>query len=236
MFAPMSDEIAPLLDLRRERERAIELLSEAFASDLLDVDQFEERVGRAHRAREVGELSALVRDLRAPPGGAAHAALSSEERTALAAARPRSRNVVALMGGADRAGQWLLPEYLRVFACMGGATLDLREAVLPPGVTTVQVIALMGGVEIIVPPDLAVDCEGAGILGGFEAMNRTPILPDPDAPLLRVTGVAIMGGFEISTRLPGESARQAKKRRRREQKEQLRIAEKSRQDQLGDGR
>jgi len=42
---------------------------------------------------------------------------------------------------------------------------------------------------------------------------------DPDQPLLRVKGLVVMGGAEIAVRLPGESARDAKKRKRIERRE-----------------
>ena len=52
------------------------------------------------------------------------------------------------------------------------------------------------------------------------APGAQPPRPDPDLPLLRIKGVAFMGGFTIATRLPGESARDARKRVKREKREQ----------------
>ena len=125
--------------------------------------------------------------------------------------------VVAIMGGADRKGAWTPGANLYVTAVMGGAVLDfrqaqvgalalmggveldLREAVLAPGVTELNVIAIMGGVEIIVPPGLRVESNGIGIMGGFEHAGQ--LLPDtPSGPVLRISGVAIMGGVEIKER------------------------------------
>ncbi len=63
---------------------------------------------------------------------------------------------------------------------------------------------VMGGIAIIVPPHLQVACDGVGILGLFEGIERSAGKRDPGAPLLRITGVAVMGALEISTRLPGE--------------------------------
>ena len=91
-------------------------------------------------------------------------------------------------------------------AIMGGTELDFREAQLGPGVTNVQVFTIMGGVDIIVPPGLNVESHGIGIMGGFD--HRTDIAPgDPNAPTLRITGVACMGGVDITVRHPGERAR-----------------------------
>jgi hypothetical protein len=105
--------------------------------------------------------------------------------------------------------------------------LDFREARLPPGETHVSVFILMGGVQIIVPPELAVETSGMAIMGGFEHLERAPAVADPERPVLRVTGFAMMGGVAVETRLAGESERDARRRRRKELKEQKR---------LGDGR
>ncbi len=82
--------------------------------------------------------------------------------------------------------------------------MDLREALFPDGVIEVEVKAVFGGVQIIVPPTLAVECHGVAILGGFENLNRAPANPDPSAPVLRVRGRVLFGGVQIETRLPGE--------------------------------
>lgn len=98
---------------------------------------------------------------------------------------------------------------------MGGAGLDFREALLPPGETEITIIAIMGGAEIIVPPGMRVDCQGIAIMGGFDHMDEAVNL-DPSAPVLKITGFALMGGVEIQVRAPGESAKDAKLRRREE--------------------
>jgi hypothetical protein len=73
-------------------------------------------------------------------------------------------------------------------------------------------------VEIIVPPNLPVTADGVAIMGGFAHVDRALADPDPAAPMLRVTGLAFMGGVHIEMRLPGESQRQARKRRQRERR------------------
>ena len=90
---------------------------------------------------------------------------------------------------------------------------------LGPGVTEVNVFAMWGAVEIIVPPEMAVEVDGMAILGGFDYETDTVLNRDPDQPLLRVKGLVVMGRAEIAVRLPGESARDAKKRKRIERRE-----------------
>jgi hypothetical protein len=87
----------------------------------------------------------------------------------------------------------------------GGSVLDLREATLADGVSELSVRAIFGGVQIIVPPTLAVEVDGTAILGGVDHVERTPVVPDPERPVLRVTAFAALGGVEVVTRLPGES-------------------------------
>jgi hypothetical protein len=131
---------------------------------------------------------------------------------------PDRRTVVAIMGGTVRKGTWTAPRQLHVLAVMGGAELDFREAQFGPGVTTVTVFAAMGGVEIIVPPGLRVESDGFALMGGFEHSGGSPASSDPSAPLLRISGLAIMGGVDIQVRLSGESARDAKRRLREARK------------------
>lgn len=107
-------------------------------------------------------------------------------------------HVLALLGGADRRGAWAPADRVRVVAIMGGAKLDLREAELLEGETEITVFALMGGVQILVPDDVHVEADGIGLMGGFgQAHHRAD---DPDAPRLRVRGIAIMGGVELKVR------------------------------------
>lgn len=226
----MSGKKTTLVALRSRREEVIELLSDNFANDVLDIDQFEERVGMAHRASSLAELDQLVDDLVTLPDDTPDDTpdQQSEEDEALVpapatdqaltVARPEKKKLLAVFGGVDRKGSWRVPEKLRVVAVMGGASLDFREVQLPPGVTEVHVTTVMGGVDIMVPPDLAVEAEGSAILGGFEGVDRAPASPDPDAPLLRIKGLAIMGGVDIHTRLPGESGLAAWRRRRHERR------------------
>jgi hypothetical protein len=74
----------------------------------------------------------------------------------------------------------------------------------------------MGGVQLIVPPSLSVEVSGTAVLGGFGHVERAPVQFDPDRPLLRVHGLAIMGGVAVETRLAGESEMEAHRRRNRD--------------------
>lgn len=214
---------ASLQRVHDARERAIAVLSEAFAQDSLDVDEFERRVTLAQTSATVADIEALLSDLPAPATGAAPATAAAPAVALIpadAAVDGPPETVYAVFGGVDRRGAWTVPRRFRVVAMMGGASLDLREARFPRGVIDLEVKAVFGGVQILVPPGLAVEVHGTAIMGGFQNVNRAPPTPDPDAPLLRVRGIAVMGGVDISMRLPGESEGKARRRLRQEQRRQ----------------
>lgn len=219
--------------LNLSRQNAIDALMEHFANDVLDVDEFERRLDQAHAANSTDELRALLVDL--PSGGNLPAAPGQSPVTDVSA-RPSysavpagqvkdTEFVVALMGGTSRRGHWRPARKNYAIAVMGGAELDFREAAFGPGVTEVQVWSMWGGVEIIVPPGVNIESRGIALLGGFDHAADEPSVPDPTAPTLRITGLAVMAGVEISVRHAGETARDARQRRRvrhREERRRLR--------------
>lgn len=209
---------------RETRDRVIAALSEHFAHDVLDVDEFERRITIAQTSEAPAEIDALLSDLPPLPAAAASTAPATRITPALVPASHvrAEQTMLAIMGGIDRRGAWNMPRRLRLVTFMGGAHLDLREARFPPGPVDIEIFSMMGGTEIIVPPGLAVETHGSAIMGGFQEVNRTPTHPDENAPLLRVHGFVIMGGVDIRMRLPGESDRDAHRRQKREIKERRR--------------
>lgn len=112
-----------------------------------------------------------------------------------------SETLVAVLSGVQRKGAWEPAAELRVFAVMGGAELDFRDAVLVEGVTELWIFAFWGGAEVIVPHDIHVETRGVGIMGGFSQLDHRAA--DPDAPTLRITGWAVMGGVEVKRKRTG---------------------------------
>jgi hypothetical protein len=98
---------------------------------------------------------------------------------------------------------------------MGNAKFDLRDGLMLHGETHFELNVVMGEVELIVPPGLRVECDGFALMGEFDDAHSEGLAP-PDAPVIRVTGSAVMGTVRIKTRLPGESALAAWRRRRLE--------------------
>lgn len=202
--------------LEQTRQAIVQQLCGHFAVDNLTAEDLEERLDRAHAAATLAELRALVSDLPAVQEGAP---ITGPRVFATPAHVPDRQVVVAIMGGVERKGVWTVPRTLYVVAVMGGADIDLREARLSPGVTDIVVLAVMGGVEIVVPPGVHVDMNGFALMGGFGHSGRVEPPTDPDAPVLRISGLCLMGGADVAVRYPGERPRDARRREKLEREE-----------------
>ena len=236
-----------------ERERIAEVLRDAVAEGRLDMEEFEERLDAAYKARTHAQLEPLVRDLPAPgaaPGAAAPGAVVapaplSADATGLAArdgwaerigGTPTSKWAVAIMGGFGRKGTWTAPRAFTAFALMGGGEIDLREARFEGREIVIRCFAFMGGIEVIVPPDLETHVSGIGIMGGFDSSATD--FGDPDAPRVVITGFTVMGGVGVERKIPHEEKLQlrAEKRERRELERRRRREERERGRGDGSGR
>lgn len=204
------------------RERAVEVLMEHFSNDVMDLEEFEGLLDEVNRSSTAGELRELLRRL--PPLESSKPATDmipakGGAPVVVDADRVRDRGfLISVLGGTNRAGRWIPARRNFALGFLGGISLDFREALLGPGVTDLNVLAFLGGVEIIVPPEMAVEVDGMALLGGFEHQTDTPLRSDPDLPTLRIRGFALLGGVGVEVRLPGETPRQAKRRRRLERK------------------
>lgn len=202
-------------ELESERERAIQTLCTHFAYDHLNTQELEARFEHAYKAGTSAELRALVAGLPPLPG----ALVPSAPLYAVAPdgrQEPAEKRHLVLMSSVRKKGQWTPARHNRVTCIMGNAKFDLREAMLLHGDTHFELNVLMGEVELIVPPGLRVEADGFAFMGEFDD-SHSDELASPDAPVIRVTGSVVMGAARIKTRLPGESALAAWKRRRREE-------------------
>ena len=202
------------------REQVVEVLMEHFSRNVMDMDEFEGLLDSVNRCSTTSELRELLSklppleslksatDLMSAPGG---------PPVVVDADRVRPRGfLLSVLSGTTRAGRWIPARKSFALGVLGGISLDFREAVLGAGVTGVNVLAVLGGVEIIVPPEMAVEVDGMAVLGGFEYQTNAPPRTDPNPPILRVRGLAVLAGVNVEVRLPGETSRDAKKRRRLE--------------------
>jgi len=197
-------------ELEDRRQQTIDRLAAAYAEDELDLDELERRVDSAERASTSEALVPLVADLPAvqAPTPASTALVHAGEV-------PEQRSLVTVFGSVKRDRAWTVPRRLKVVSIFGGTDLDFRKARLGPGTTEVRVVSVMSGVRLLVPAGLPVEVEGVGILGAFDERVADPEGGDEPPSRLRVSGLALLSGVEVEDRLPGETSRQARRRRKR---------------------
>ena len=203
-----------------DRERVAEVLRDALAEGRLDMEEFEERLEATYKARTYGELTPITRDL--PVGQVAPPPAVSLTKEPVASGSWAGRIVggegsstwaVAVMSGFERKGRWTVPKQFTCVTFMGGGELDLREANFADREVEINCVAIMGGVNIIVPPGVEVVVRGIGIMGGFD--HRESGVPgEPGAPRVIVNGFAFWGGVGIERKLTREERRRLKEERR----------------------
>ena len=102
----------------------------------------------------------------------------------------------AFLGGVDRS---VNSDNFRggdIMALFGGIDLDLRRAKVSPDECTLNLTALFGGVEVIVPQDWQVSISGTPILGAIE--NKTTWTgEEKDGKKVTCRCTVAFGGIEI---------------------------------------
>jgi predicted membrane protein len=86
----------------------------------------------------------------------------------------------------------------KVSVVFGGAEIDLRGAAIQRPNVTLQLDAVFGGIEVIVPTHWQVSAHGTGVFGAFEDRTAQPAAPPTGtAPQLSIRGGAVFGGVTI---------------------------------------
>ena len=184
-----------------EREAVVARLRDAASEGRLTVEELAERIDAAYAAKTHAELEPLTADLPGPAERAGFTPAAAPAPGPVAPARKASPLLFGIMGGGDRKGRWRVPERMTVVNVMGGADLDLREAVLETPEVEITVWSLMGGSTITVPEAVHVELEGFALMGG-NSLRLDPTRPDPPpgAPVVRVRAWSLMGGTDVRTR------------------------------------
>ncbi|MFJ1746037.1 DUF1707 domain-containing protein [Streptomyces sp. NPDC088116] len=217
-----------------EREQVAERLREAVAEGRLDMEEFDERLGAAYKARTHGELVPLVRDLPAP-GTTTDVALAPERGSGWADRIGRgpatSKGAFAFWGGFRRKGTWTVGRKFTAAVFQAGGEIDLRDARFEAPDVVIRCFAFMGGVHVTVPPDMDVEVRGFGFMGGFGETGEARETDGTDrtdetsvgsgSPRVIVTGFALMGGVGVERK-----ARESEKRRLKEERKRQKLERK----------
>jgi len=203
-----------------DRESYLDLLREAYAEGRLDAQEYEERMGLALSAKTYRDLYVLLAELPiegaripGPPvagAGAGGRMVPVSAPGNYPARQPEGgldNSVLAILSSASRKGPWLVPTELTAVGVLGEVTLDLTSAVLTSATTVIRCNAVLGSVNVIVPDAVQVHVDGSGILGDFNTKDKRKRsdrtrTPAPDAPKIRITGIALLGSVEVRLVVP----------------------------------
>jgi hypothetical protein len=198
-----------------DRDTAASVINNAMAEGRLTAEEHSERRDAIYSARTHAELAPLLDDL--PATGTAAAPVPA---AGPAAPVRRGGRMIAILGGSVRKGVWHPDPAIQIVTVLGGAELDFREAVLPPGnEVVIHATNVLGGMEIVVPPEMRVIDNGIAILGGREVAGETPESMAEGAPVLRIEGACVLGGIEVKRK----ARRGPKGERRREILDRIRA-------------
>ena len=116
---------------------------------------------------------------------------------------PPRNGVTVWWSNIKREGEWILPRIFRTFTFMGNTELDLTFARMGEGTSEIEIRCIFGNVEIRVPPDIRVQCDGDGLAGSFEVV-RVGVVPTPreDSPMLLISGSVYFGA--VTVKIMGE--------------------------------
>ncbi len=168
-----------------EREAVVARLQTAAGEGRLTLDELADRLDRALSAVTRAELEPLATDLPEQPATSA----------------PQARRwIVGIMGGGDHGGRWRIASRCTVVNLMGGADLDLTDAIVDGSETEIRVFSLMGGSDIVVPDGVHVELSGFAFMGGNDLRLEGKAPPPPGAPVVRVRAYSVMGGTDVKLR------------------------------------
>jgi hypothetical protein len=189
------------------------VLREAAAEGRLDLGELDERLSRVYAAKTYGELEPLTGDLpgvlAVPPPQPGLAPQASP--------LPTTRGGVAFMSEFKRQGRWAVAGKFRCLAFWGGVTIDLREALFTQGEVRIRAVAVMGGIDVIVPEEANVHITGVGIMGEFD--QGASGAGAPGAPTILVSGLALLGGVSVKRRPSPEEWKRRKAERKQKKLE-----------------
>ena len=115
-----------------------------------------------------------------------------------------SSGLVSFLSSTERQGPWHLPRRMRALAVLGNIELDLREAEVGYGVSVIEAVSVLGNIEITVPPEIAIECEGDALLGNFsvEYKGKVNTAAANRDRTIRITGNAYLASVTVRVKGP----------------------------------
>ena len=151
-----------------DREVVIEALRRHCGDGRLSLDEVAERSLVVWSAESADDLVRVTADL--PAAGV-------------------ERRVSGVLSKGEQAGRWRTGDRLRARAVVGACDADLRRL---EGDVDVRATAVLGSVDVVVPPGTEVELSGWGLLASRKVRVR-----DGGGPRVSVRAVAVLGTVRV---------------------------------------
>ena len=181
-----------------ERERVIDRLTAAYASNALTVEEFERRVESANKSDDAARLRELLTDLPRETADAPPVPARADRDAAYLINRgrvPKKDEFAAIFSSAERVGTWTAALRFEAAAIFGSGHIDLRNALIPREGMKIEAAGIFGSLSIVVPEGVNLRVRNFSIFGSATGGGSVP--GDPDAPTIEIEAVGIFGSCAV---------------------------------------
>ncbi len=185
--------------LNTQKDIAENALAEAFALDLITIEELEKRLHKVQGAHSNSEITSYLQDL------PRDLLTSSQEGTAADMSNSdiegREKKQTTILSSNLLCGAKLKRKKINSKIILGEQTLGYSKTILEPGKYYINLTAVLSDTKIIVPPEYAVTSEIRTILS--EVKDKTTKEPDVNTPEIIITGKAILSSVNIKEKGSG---------------------------------
>ena len=185
--------------LEARKTQAVEALSVQFSHNNLPMAEYErlvEYINKMESEREMAIVERIVDESALYAGDE-----SSPRRDAAPSGEwDRTKFYFYLLSSRKISGETLRRGHCSFVNILGSTTIDILEGDLPRGRTEMDALNLLGEINIIVPPGLAVVIKAIPIAGTVSMGRGVETRPDAGGRELVVTGAALLGTVNVKLR------------------------------------
>ncbi len=179
--------------LSEQKKIAEEILSEAFARDLITMDEFEKRVSVIHAAGSNRDVQTELSDL-------PDSLLVPREKPEPDLPEQTKPSLLILSSKTVK-GNWLKKRKIKSKLILADQKLDYTKTLLEPGKYYIDTNVILSSLTVIVPENYSVSVDMTPILAEIRERNVSP--PSPGMPEIIIRGKVILGEVSVKTRGSG---------------------------------
>lgn len=178
--------------LSKARERVIQALEQAFATQHLESDDYEARLALAYDATNLSELRKAVHDFPNVAQLVSHPAMDSPAKPA------RKQTFFALVGDKKMDGHELDGEGLTAYTLIGDVMLDFTQM---PADQEAKVVlehySMIGDTTLVVPAGTRIIRQYFSLIGDYKRVAAAPDAGSTHGLTILLKGVKIIGDVKI---------------------------------------